>query len=196
MNRLAPGRIICGLGTGFTARNTMGLPPIKLGELREYIRIIRGLLGGETVEVDFPEGRRKIRFLNPESLINIEDLVPIHLSAFAPKARKLTAEVADGWMTFVFDIDRALGEVKQIDDVCREVGRKQSLYKTAFTLGCVLGDKEPVDSARAKAHPPKKLPRRSASSTAASSLSDSLAGSRPISGRICYCATPCVSFAF
>ena len=151
LNRLAPGRIICGLGTGFTARNTMGLPPIKLGELREYIRVIRGLLAGDTVEVDFPEGRRKIRFLNPDGLINIADPVPIHLSAFAPKARKLTAEVADGWMTFVFDHERALGEAKQIDDACREIGRKQPLYKTAFTLGCVLGDREPVDGARAKA---------------------------------------------
>jgi 5,10-methylenetetrahydromethanopterin reductase len=152
LNELAPGRIICGLGTGFTARNTMGLPPIKLSELREYIRVIRGLLRGETLEVEFPEGHRKIRFLNPKGLINIEDPIPIHLSAFAPKARKLTAEVADGWMTFVFDDERALGEIKMIDESCREAGRDpKSLYRTAFTLGCVLGDKEPLDSARAKA---------------------------------------------
>jgi len=152
LNQLAPGRIICGLGTGFTARNTMGLPPIKLSELREYIRVIRGLLAGETLDVEFPEGRRKIRFLNPDGLINIHDPIPIHLSAFAPKARKLTAEVADGWMTFVFDLDRAIGELELIDQSCREAGRDpKSMVRTAFTLGCVLGDDEPVDSARAKA---------------------------------------------
>ncbi|MGH7898006.1 MAG: LLM class flavin-dependent oxidoreductase [Candidatus Binatia bacterium] len=153
LNKLAPGRIVCGLGTGFTARNTMGLPPVKLAELREYIRVIRGLLAGETLEVDFPEGRRKIRFLNPANgLINIADPIPIHLSAFAPKARKLTAETADGWMTFVFNLDRALDESKAIDQACREAGRKpETLYKTAYSLGCVLADGEPADGPRAKA---------------------------------------------
>jgi 5,10-methylenetetrahydromethanopterin reductase len=112
LNQLAPGRIICGLGTGFTARNTMGLGPVKLAEFREYVRIVKGLLRGETLEVEFPEGRRKIRFLNPEGLINLKDPVPLHLSAFAPKMRKLTAEMADGWITFMFGLERALDEAK------------------------------------------------------------------------------------
>ncbi len=152
INQLAPGRVVCGLGTGFTARNTMGLPPVKLSELREYVRIVRGLLGGETVEITFPEGPRKVRFLNPDGLINLKDRVPIHLSAFAPKMRKLTAEVADGWMTFMFNVERALDEAKLVDEACREAGRKpDTLYKTVFTLGCVLGDGEAADGARAKA---------------------------------------------
>jgi len=41
LNTLAPGRIICGLGTGFTARYTMGLQPLPLSDLREYLRILR-----------------------------------------------------------------------------------------------------------------------------------------------------------
>jgi len=152
LNQLAPGRVVCGLGTGFTARNTMGLPPVKVAEFREYIRVVRALLSGETVEVDFPEGRRKIRFLNPEGLINLKDPIPIHLSAFAPKTRKLTAEVADGWMTFMFALERALGEAKLLDDACREKGRRpETLYKTVYTLGCILGDSEPADVRRAKA---------------------------------------------
>jgi alkanesulfonate monooxygenase SsuD/methylene tetrahydromethanopterin reductase-like flavin-dependent oxidoreductase (luciferase family) len=153
LNRLAPGRVICGLGTGFTARNTMGLPPVKLAELREYIRVVRGLLGGEMVEIDFPEGRRKVRFLNPDNgLINLSDPIPIHLSAFAPKTRKLTAEMGDGWMTFMFNLERALEEAKLVGQACREAGRTpESMYKTAFTLGCVLGDKEAADSPRARA---------------------------------------------
>ena len=152
LNQLAPGRTILGLGTGFTARNTMGLPPVKLDELREYVRVVRGLLRGETVEIEFPEGRRKVRFLNPDGLINIRDAIPIHFSAFAPKMRKLTAELGDGWMTFMFNLERALDEAKQVDQACRGVGREPgTLYKSVFALGCVLGEKEPADGARAKA---------------------------------------------
>ncbi len=101
LNKLAPGRIIFGVGTGFTGRNTMGMGPMKLSAMREYIRVVYGLLKGETIEWDFEGERKKIRFLNPEfGLINIKDKIPLHISAFAPKARKMTAEIADGWMTF------------------------------------------------------------------------------------------------
>jgi 5,10-methylenetetrahydromethanopterin reductase len=44
LNQLAPGRMVFGVGTGFTARNTMGLGPMKLSAMREYIRIVYGLL--------------------------------------------------------------------------------------------------------------------------------------------------------
>ncbi|MGH7865246.1 MAG: LLM class flavin-dependent oxidoreductase, partial [Candidatus Binataceae bacterium] len=102
LNQLAPGRIVFGVGTGFTARNTMGLGPMRLGDLREYLRVVRSLLGGETLEWDFDGQRRKIRFLNPEfGLVNIKERIPLHISAVAPKARKLTAELADGWITFI-----------------------------------------------------------------------------------------------
>src|SRR5438132_991056 len=46
LNRLAPGRIVFGVSTGFTARNTMGLGPMKLAELREYARVVQALLRG------------------------------------------------------------------------------------------------------------------------------------------------------
>src|SRR5215475_8430158 len=66
LNKLAPGRIIFGVGTGFTARNTMGLGPMKLGEFREYLRVVQTLLKGESVEWECENARRKVRFLNPE----------------------------------------------------------------------------------------------------------------------------------
>ena len=38
-----------GIGTGNTARRTLGMPAAKLSELREHVEICRGLLGGQTV---------------------------------------------------------------------------------------------------------------------------------------------------
>src|ERR671918_3160750 len=47
LNALAPGRIDFGISTGFTARRTMGVGPVKLDDMREYIAIVQGLLAGE-----------------------------------------------------------------------------------------------------------------------------------------------------
>jgi 5,10-methylenetetrahydromethanopterin reductase len=153
LSALAPGRIDFGVGTGFTARLTMGLGPMPLRDLRDYLRVVRGMLAGETVEWTHEGQRRKIRFLNPEAgLIDIAHRIPIHLSAFAPKARRLAAETADGWMTFVAVPAMALYEIGAMADVCRDVGRNPAtLYKTAFTLGCVLRDGEDAGSPRARA---------------------------------------------
>src|SRR5437762_10913196 len=66
LNALAPGRIDFGISTGFTARRTMGLRPVKLDVMKEYIRVVKGLLAGDTLEWNFEDTRRKIRFLSPE----------------------------------------------------------------------------------------------------------------------------------
>src|ERR1044071_857584 len=58
LNALAPGRIDFGISTGFTARRTMGLGPVKLEDMKRYIEIIQRVLAGETVEWDFESQRR------------------------------------------------------------------------------------------------------------------------------------------
>jgi 5,10-methylenetetrahydromethanopterin reductase len=153
LNALAPGRIIFGVGTGFTARNTMGLGPMPLRELREYVRVVRALLAGDTVHWEFEGAPHPIRFLDPEAgLIDLHDPIPLHLSAFAPKARTLVAEIADGWMTFLSILPRALHEVEEMRTACRAAGRApESLYTTAITLGCVLRPGEDAGSLRARA---------------------------------------------
>ena len=79
LNAMAPGRLDLGIGTGFTARRAMGMGGIKLADMEEYIRVVYGLLGGETLETTIDGKRRKIRFLNPDrGLINIADPVKLH----------------------------------------------------------------------------------------------------------------------
>jgi 5,10-methylenetetrahydromethanopterin reductase len=153
LNQLAPGRIDFGIGTGFTGRRTMGLGALRLADLREYVRVVRGLLAGETLEWELEGERRKIRFLNPEiGAINITDPVPLHVSAFGPKGRDIAAEMAQGWMTFAFGDDAAIEDLRSVDAACRARGRDPAtLYTTAFTLGCVLAEGEAGDSPRARA---------------------------------------------
>jgi 5,10-methylenetetrahydromethanopterin reductase len=58
LNGMAPGRIDFGVGTGFSARRAMGLGAMKLADREEYIRVVYGLLNGETLETNV-EGKRK-----------------------------------------------------------------------------------------------------------------------------------------
>src|SRR5260370_1720520 len=99
LNALAPGRIDFGISTGFTARRSMGLRPVKLEDMAEYIRIVQRLLAGETLEWTFEGQRRKIRFLSPElNVVNLRDPIPLHISALGPRSRALTARLRASWI--------------------------------------------------------------------------------------------------
>jgi alkanesulfonate monooxygenase SsuD/methylene tetrahydromethanopterin reductase-like flavin-dependent oxidoreductase (luciferase family) len=152
LNALAPGRIGCALSTGYTARRTLGLPAVTLKRLEDYIRVVRGLLAKETVEWSEEGGTHKIRFINPElKLINLDDPIPFHLSAFGPKGRALAAKLGLGWMSGgnPRGAAAALGDMQER---WREAGRDtQDLYSTTFGNGCVLAEGEAADSPRARA---------------------------------------------
>jgi 5,10-methylenetetrahydromethanopterin reductase len=153
VNALAPGRVDFGISTGSTARSTMGLGPVKLSAMAEYIRIVQALLKGETIEWEFEGERRKISFLNPEiGAINIADPIPLHISAAGPRARKLTAELGAHWIVptgSVAGATRALGEMdKAWAAAARD--RKEHIA-TAVVGGCVLAEGEAYDGKRAKA---------------------------------------------
>ena len=105
LNQLAPGRIDFGVGTGFTGRRTMGLGAMKQGDMEEYIRVVMALLDGETPEFEVEGKKQKITFLNPElKLINLRDEVKLHISAYGPRGRALTARFGAGWLNFVGDV--------------------------------------------------------------------------------------------
>jgi 5,10-methylenetetrahydromethanopterin reductase len=153
LNKLAPGRIDFGIGTGFTARRAMGFGAVKLKAMEAYIGQVYGLLRGEIVDFEMEGERRKIRFLNPElGLINTGDPVALHLSAFGPRTRALTARLGAGWIDFVGNIEAGVREVTAMRADWSKAGRAAGdLYATAFALGCVLQDGEPADSPRAVA---------------------------------------------
>ncbi|MEZ5235554.1 MAG: LLM class flavin-dependent oxidoreductase [Acidimicrobiales bacterium] len=64
INRLAPGRTFCGVGTGNTAMRTMGRRPMAVKPFAEYLRVVRALLDGEEVEYRHGDSSRPIRFQN------------------------------------------------------------------------------------------------------------------------------------
>ena len=153
LNKLAPGRIDFGIGTGFTARRTMGLGAIRLAAMEEYIRVVTALLDEETVETEIEGRRRKVRFLNPEfGLIDTRHPIGLHISAYGPRSRALTAKWQAGWLNFVGDGASAATAIEDMRQHWTKAGHDtEDLSATAFALGCVLEDDEPADSPRALA---------------------------------------------
>ena len=153
LNGMAPGRIDFGVGTGFSARRAMGLGGMKLADMEEYIRVVYGLLNGETLETNIEGKRKKIRFLNPDfGLINTHDPVRLHVSAYGPKSQALTAKLNAGWKTFISDVPGAMTALESMQESWRSAGRSVGdLYATAWACGCVLKAGEPADSPRAVA---------------------------------------------
>ena len=153
LNQLAPGRIDFGIGSGFTARRAMGFGAIKIKDMEAYIHQVYGLLRREIVEFEMEGQKRKIRFLNPElPLFNTKDPIALHLSAFGPRTRALTAKLKAGWIDFVSTVDNGVRELGAMRDAWSKAGHPLGeLQTTAFALGCVLQDGEPADSERAMA---------------------------------------------
>ncbi len=153
LNRLAPGRIDFGVGTGFTGRRTMGLGAMKQSDMEEYIRVVMALLDGETPEFEIEGKRRKITFLNPElDLINLRDEVKLHISAYGPRGRALTARLGAGWLNFVGDVPAGVAAMQAMQQSWDRGGNDMSdLTAVAFAVGCVLAPGEAVDSERAMA---------------------------------------------
>ena len=103
LNKLAPGRIILGIGTGYTGRNTMGLPAYPIARYREYAKQVRGLLNGEDVLYtdDVTGQERYIRLIHGHrsEFLNLDDFIPIYVAANGPRAMGVVGEVGDGWVT-------------------------------------------------------------------------------------------------
>src|SRR3954453_22472494 len=100
LNAIAPGRIICGVGTGNTARRTLGMLPTKMAELEAFTAAVRDLVaGGETA---YREGDRSrtVRFLHVGPYVNTDDPVEFVIAAFGLKAAGIAGRLGAGVISF------------------------------------------------------------------------------------------------
>ena len=95
VDRLAPGRLVCAIGTGYTARKILGKNALTWQFTRDYVLQLKGLLRGDVVTI---EGETCQMIHRPELAVPRPIDVPILLSAFGPKGLGITREIADGWM--------------------------------------------------------------------------------------------------
>jgi 5,10-methylenetetrahydromethanopterin reductase len=86
MAELAPTRVFAGVGTGDSALINIGLKPVKLAALGEFVHCLRGLMRGERAQY------RGSEFHLTWSGIDI----PIYVSAHGPKTLEFAGEHAEG----------------------------------------------------------------------------------------------------
>jgi alkanesulfonate monooxygenase SsuD/methylene tetrahydromethanopterin reductase-like flavin-dependent oxidoreductase (luciferase family) len=84
--QLFEGRAVLGIGRGDSAVRTLGLPPMKLAEFRDALRLVRGLCRGEAVGVHG----------TPVKLAWLAHRVPVLLAAYGPRVLELAGAEADG----------------------------------------------------------------------------------------------------
>lgn len=152
INRIAPGRVFLGIGTGHTAMRVMGFDPMKIRDFREYLRVVRTLLKGEEVDFTLNGVTRTTRFLHLDrGFINIKDQIPIYVAANGPLALRTAGEFGDGLVT-VFDVRSEVMQhnMEKIKAGAHKAGREISsnFHVAALTTAVVLQPGEKLTSDR------------------------------------------------
>ena len=97
INRLAPGRVFCAVGSGNTANRVMGARPMPIAEFERYIAELRVLLDGGEADVAFRGGTRPVRHLMPDhGFVAFEPRIPLYVSGFGPRSMALAVRHGDG----------------------------------------------------------------------------------------------------
>src|SRR5271170_1977235 len=153
LNKLAPGRIDFGVGTGFTGRRAMGFGAVKLADMEEYVRVVMALLREETVEAEIEGKTRLIRLLNPElGLINTKDPIGFYVAATGPRAQALTSKLGAGWISTIGDPEAARAALREMRSQREAAGHRADMLESVLlTGGAILEEGEPADSPRAMA---------------------------------------------
>jgi alkanesulfonate monooxygenase SsuD/methylene tetrahydromethanopterin reductase-like flavin-dependent oxidoreductase (luciferase family) len=152
INRIAPGRVFLGIGTGHTAMRVMGMRPMKPGPFREYLRVLRALLAGEEVEYTHAGETRAIRFLHLDrKFIELGEPIPIWVAANGPGALRAAGAYGDGRISALNEPpEMTRASLAAIEQGAREVGRKlgADFHTAALTTAVVLRPGETLASER------------------------------------------------
>ena len=118
LNRIAPGRVHLAIATANTATRTMGQPPMRIADYREYLRVLSALLRGEAVDYTFDGVTKPIKMLMHEhKYMNLEPKIPLYVSGFGPRAMGLAGEYGDGLVFAIpprgIAVPQAMAHVRQ-----------------------------------------------------------------------------------
>ncbi|MEV7886958.1 LLM class flavin-dependent oxidoreductase [Streptomyces sp. NPDC002817] len=100
LNALAPGRIICGVGTGNTARRTLGMRPTTAAQLETFTVALQDLCAGRATEYREGDRVRDIRFLHAGAHVNTVDPIEFVVAALGPQAAAVAGRRVAGLISF------------------------------------------------------------------------------------------------
>lgn len=126
LNKIAPERVYCGLGTGNNALRSQGLRPAYMREYKQAINVIQGLTSGERVVYEFEGTEYEEEFLNEHGLFyNPNERVSVYAATGGPKSIEIAAKHADVIVhAFGGNCPELLGLIRElVDESAREAGR-------------------------------------------------------------------------
>ena len=152
LNRLAPGRVFLGIGTGNTAMRSMGQKPMRIAAFDDYLRVLAALLHGEVVDYGFNDTTRPITMLLGDRGA-LAPKIPLYVSGFGPRAMALAGAHGDGLVFAIpprgVPVAEALGHARQ--GAARAGRSKDIFHSCALTNVALLQPGEAADSDRIKA---------------------------------------------
>ena len=151
INRIAPGRVFLGLGTGHTAMRVMNFNPMKAPPFREYLRVVRALLDGKEVDFTLDGETRTIEIIHKElGFVDTEHRIPMYVAANGPMALRAAGEFGDGRVSGGSEPPEAFANsMRRIRSGAARVGRSMDDFHTAeLTYACILKPGESLGSDR------------------------------------------------
>jgi alkanesulfonate monooxygenase SsuD/methylene tetrahydromethanopterin reductase-like flavin-dependent oxidoreductase (luciferase family) len=144
LDELSEGRMVIGLGSS-SANVVEHFHGVKfeptLARMRDTITIINMLMANQnlvyTSKVFMPMERGFTLRFQP-----VRDHIPVYVASFRPKAVKVVAEIADGWMPTMIPIQQAKAQTDQFLGYVKDAGRDPSQMTVRFLGVTVAKDKE------------------------------------------------------
>lgn len=100
LDALAPGRIICGVGTGNSARRTVGMPPTTGAELETFVDSLQDLCGGRSISYRERDRVSDIRLLHAGPHRHTADPIEFVVAAQGLRAAAIAGRRGTGLLSF------------------------------------------------------------------------------------------------
>lgn len=145
LERLAPGRIAVGLGTGDSAVRRIALAPMRLSELSDGVARLRALIAGENVTEE-DDRAYNVRSAGAGT-------VPIYVAGTQSRMLETCGAIADGVIIVgPADPDSVSDQLAAIRRGAEAAGRDPSTIKKDLWVGLSVGDGDgPIEDLRSYA---------------------------------------------
>ena len=157
INRLAPGRVSCGVGTGNSAMRVLGRDPMSVRAYERYVAVLAALLHGEEATVGEGEEERVLSWMVPaeRGYASFDPPVPLYVSAFGPRSMAIAGRYGDGILSYLgATAEQVEAAWEPLEAGAAAAGRtldRETFFTSSMLMMCVLRDGEDPDSPRIRA---------------------------------------------
>lgn len=138
LDEISGGRVMSGMGTGFSSLRTLGMPAAKMSEFEAFVGAVRKLLAQQ--EATFANGTSAMM-----AWLSKPARVPIYGAASGPKMTQLVSRIADGAILLQGISDALLDRADEwLAEGAAEVGRNPKELDVACWVPLGIDDRPDI----------------------------------------------------